>query len=92
MNLYRITQEAITNAVKHGNTKHIMINLIAKHGRLRLTVENDGLDFPAEASQKDGMGLKIMRYRAEVINSTLDVRKRASGGTIVTCDLSNGTQ
>ena len=92
MNLYRITQEAITNAVKHGNTKHIMINLIAKHGRLRLTVENDGLDFPAEVSQKEGMGLKIMRYRAEVINSTLDVRKRASGGTIVTCDLSNGTQ
>jgi signal transduction histidine kinase len=92
MNLYRIAQEAITNAVKHGNTKNIMISLIVEHGRLRLTVENDGLDFPAEASQKDGMGLRIMRYRAEVINSSLDVRKRASGGTIVTCALSNGIQ
>jgi PAS domain S-box-containing protein len=86
-NLYRIAQEAITNAIKHGNAKNIMIDLIAERGCLRLTVENDGLDFPAGVNCKDGMGLRIMRYRAEVINGALDVRKGDDGGTIVTCSL-----
>ncbi len=89
MNLYRIAQEAITNAIKHGKAKNIRIDLIAGRGCLTLTVENDGLDFPAGANHSDGMGLRIMRYRAEVINSSLEVRKGTNGGTIVTCDLSN---
>lgn len=89
MNLYRIAQEAITNAVKHGHAKNIKISLIAEHSRLRLIVENDGLEFPVGANYKDGMGLRIMQYRAEIINSSLDVRKGTNGGTIVTCDLSN---
>jgi signal transduction histidine kinase len=98
MNLYRIAQEAITNAVRHGNTSNITISLIAgpgaydrQSGPLTLTVENDGLDFPAETDRADGMGLKIMRYRAEAINSSLEIRKRANGGTVVTCELPNGT-
>ncbi|MEJ2705952.1 MAG: histidine kinase [Sedimentisphaerales bacterium] len=92
MNLYRIAQEAITNAIKHGNAKKILISLSAGRSHLRLTVENDGLDFPAGESFRDGMGLRIMRYRAEVINSSLDIRKGADGGTIVACDLSNKGQ
>jgi signal transduction histidine kinase len=89
MNLYRIAQEAITNAIKHGHAKNIRIDLIAGSGCLTLTVENDGLDLPAGANHSDGMGLRIMRYRAEVINSSLEVRKGTNGGTIVTCDLLN---
>ncbi|MHC4558958.1 MAG: PAS domain-containing sensor histidine kinase [Planctomycetota bacterium] len=89
MNLYRITQEAITNAIKHGNAKNIGIGLIAEQDCLKLTVVNDGLDFPAGESYDEGMGLKIMRYRAEVINGSLDVRKSAKGGTMVTCVFSN---
>lgn len=89
MNLYRIAQEAITNAIKHGHAKNIRIGLFAVHSYLTLTVENDGLDFPAGTNHGDGMGLRIMRYRAEVINCSLEVRKGANGGTIVTCDLSN---
>lgn len=86
-NLYRIAQEAITNAIKHGHAKNILICLVSKYGCLRLTVENDGLDFPAGESCTDGMGLRIMRYRAEVINGLLEVRKGNNGGTIVTCSL-----
>jgi len=89
MNLYRIAQEAITNAIKHGHAKNITIGLIAVRSCLTLTVENDGLDFPAGANHSDGMGLRIMRYRAEVMNSSLEVGKGTNGGTIVTCDLSN---
>ncbi|MHC4192350.1 MAG: sensor histidine kinase [Planctomycetota bacterium] len=87
INLYRIAQEAITNAIKHGKAKKIMIELTSKNGGLTLTVENDGLDFLAGPSHSEGMGLKIMRYRAEIINSSFDIHKGTNGGTIVTCVL-----
>ena len=89
MNLYRIAQEAVTNAIKHGNAKNILVSLVAERGHLRLTVENDGLNFPTKGGMRDGMGLRIMRHRAEVINSSLEICKGSNGGTIVTCDLSN---
>jgi len=89
MNLYRIAQEAITNAIRHGKTNNIKINLISEDGWLTMTVENDGLDFAAEPRRAEGMGLKIMRHRAEVVNGSLDIRKGAAGGTIVTFVLSN---
>ncbi len=89
INLYRIAQEAITNAIKHGKAKKIRIDLTSKNDGLTLTVENDGLDFPAGPSHGEGMGLKIMRYRAEIINSSLDIYKGTNGGTIVTCVLPN---
>jgi PAS domain S-box-containing protein len=89
INLYRIAQEAITNAIKHGKAKNIRIELISRNDSLRLTVENDGLDFPAGQTYGRGMGLKIMRYRAEIMDGSLDIRKGIDGGTIVTCVVSN---
>ncbi|MHC4508816.1 MAG: PAS domain-containing sensor histidine kinase [Planctomycetota bacterium] len=89
INLYRIAQEAITNAVKHGKARNIRVRLTSQHDRIILTIENDGLDFPAGPSRVEGMGLKIMRYRAELMNSSLDIRKGAHEGTIVTCVLPN---
>lgn len=87
INLYRIAQEAITNAVKHGKARNIHVRLSSQNGNVVLSVENDGLDFPAEPDRLEGMGLKIMRYRAELMNSSLMVCKGARGGTIVTCVL-----
>jgi signal transduction histidine kinase len=89
INLYRIAREAITNAIKHGKAKNIGIELTAKNDCLTLMVENDGLGFPAGPSHGEGMGLKIMRYRAEMINGSLDIRKGSDGGTIVTCVFPN---
>lgn len=89
MNLYRIAQEAITNAIRHGKTKNIKIGLISEHGWLTMSVENDGLDFASERRDGEGMGLRIMRHRAEVINGLIDIRKRPEGGTIVTCVIPN---
>lgn len=74
---------------RSGKTKNIRIGLISEDGWLTMTVENDGSDFAVETSCGEGMGLKIMRHRAEVINGSLDICKRAEGGTIVTCTLSN---
>lgn len=89
INLYRIAQEAITNAVKHGKATEITIDLTPYEERIVLTVENNGLGFPLAPACEGGMGLKIMHHRAEVINGLLDVRQGADGGAIVTCVFSN---
>jgi len=85
--LYRIAQEAITNAVRHGQTRRIAVRLTATDDRTELTVENDGRDFPARLPKSRGMGLQVMSYRAEMIGGTLTVRRRSGGGTKVTCTL-----
>jgi len=90
--LYRITQEAINNAIKHGKTKNIRIELARKKDKSVLKVENDGLDFPEEFEARGtGMGLQIMDHRADIIGASLDIHKAPEGGTIVTCSFSNKT-
>jgi signal transduction histidine kinase len=84
--LYRITQEAITNAIKHGKAKDIRIKLACKLNENILTIENDGLAFPEETeAQGTGMGLQIMDHRADIIGASLNIRKGPKDGTIVTC-------
>ncbi|MHC4146766.1 MAG: MEDS domain-containing protein [Planctomycetota bacterium] len=84
--LYRITQEAITNAIKHGKTNSIAVELARRKDDLVLTVQNDGLDFPAEFEARGtGMGLQIMDHRADIIGASLNVHKRVEGGTTVIC-------
>jgi signal transduction histidine kinase len=85
--LYRIVQEAITNALTHGRAKHITVSLEADDGRLKLTVQNDGLKIPASASTAKGMGMRIMQHRASLINANLSFKPANGGGTIVTCVL-----
>jgi len=89
VNLYRIAQEAVTNAIKHGKAQNVRIALASAGGQSVLTVKNDGLDFEPAHQKGGGMGLNIMRYRAEIINGAIDIRKGASGGTEVTCTLPN---
>ena len=85
VHLYRIAQEAIVNAIKHGKTKNIRISLTFDHDKAVLTAENDGLDFPEGITNSAGMGLNIMNHRAEIINGALDVRRHPKRGTILTC-------
>jgi len=85
--LYRIAQEAVTNALKHGRPKHVVIGLSAEDERATLRVEDDGTGFPEEVGNSEGMGLRIMKYRAEMIGASLDVGRAAGGGAVVTCSL-----
>lgn len=88
--IYRIVQEAITNAVRHGNAKNISIKLrLTKEGTI-LSIESDGLDFPKVSVHRRGFGLKIMQYRTDLIGGSLDIRKGDKGGTVVTCIFPNG--
>ncbi len=87
MHLYRIAQEAVTNALKHGKARHIRIGLAADGPAVTMTVVDDGKGLPADVSVRDGMGLRIMRYRAEVVGGTLLVERRPEGGTRVACSV-----
>lgn len=89
INIYRITQEAITNAIKHGKAKNITIQLTAHNGGFKLTVENDGLDFPEILPDNKGMGLRIMDHRAEIISGSLEIKKALNAGTLLTCIFPN---
>jgi len=85
--LYKITQEAVTNAIKHAQAKAIGIRLANGSGELRLTVQNDGLPFPNLKSPSTGLGLRIMNYRASLIGALLEIKGDGSQGTCVTCSL-----
>ena len=88
-NLYRIAQEAINNALKHGHCKSISIGLGAVDEEVIVTVKDDGIGFPEGMDQSSGMGLHIMNYRAKMIGASLDIRRGAGGGTIVMCSFHN---
>lgn len=88
--LYRITQEAITNAIKHGQARNVQVEFACRDGKTVLSIENDGLDFPQKLDRmRAGMGLQIMDHRADIIGASLEIRKAPEGGTIVTCSFRN---
>lgn len=88
-NLYRIAQEAINNALKHGHAKNISVGLGAVEDEVTLTIKDDGIGFPETLEGANGMGLHIMNYRAKMIGAFLDIRRGAGGGTIVICSFHN---
>lgn len=89
INLFRIAQEAVNNAVKHSRAKSISIGLGAVEDEVTLTVNDDGIGFPSKLDRPQGMGLHIMNYRARMIGASLDIRRGARGGTIVICSFRN---
>ena len=92
VHLYRVAQEAVTNAIKHGEAKNIQIGLASGRDKSVLTVKNDGLDFPEEFEARGtGMGLQIMDHRVDIIGGSLDIHKAPEGGTILTCTFPNKT-
>jgi signal transduction histidine kinase len=86
--LYRIAQEAINNAVKHGRATQVNIELLIKGKLRRLEVTDNGTGFRKAKAGHSGMGLRIMKYRADVIGGTLAVLPVEGGGTVVTCEFS----
>ena len=81
--LYRIAQEAVHNAVEHGAAREVQINLAFNHEVMVLTIRDNGKGFDSNANG-NGMGLRIMRYRAQCIGGSCDVQS-SSEGTAVRC-------
>ncbi|HEY3853165.1 MAG TPA: response regulator [Verrucomicrobiae bacterium] len=86
VHLYRIAQEAATNAIKHGHAKNVLLSLAGNGSRVILTIKDDGKGFPPKTKSK-GMGLRVMHHRARMIGATISVRQPREGGITVTCSL-----
>ncbi|HEY5770386.1 MAG TPA: ATP-binding protein, partial [Terrimicrobium sp.] len=87
--LYRIAQEAISNAARHGRAETIVVALHRTVSETRLTITDDGCGLPPPADRSGGMGLRIMRYRAELIGAVLTIEPAKGAGTFVKCVLRN---
>jgi PAS domain S-box-containing protein len=84
--LYRIAQEAVTNARRHGGAQLITVTLTIQPTLVRLEIIDDGVGVAPEAAKSTGMGLKIMRYRAASIGARLAIGPGIPGGTLVVCE------
>ncbi len=97
--LYRIAQEAITNAIRHGKASRIEVDLRMTGDRLALAVKDNGVGLPAKNGQppsaysgpssvRSGIGVQGMYYRAHLIGGVFDLRRHPRGGAIATCSIS----
>lgn len=85
---YRIAQECITNAAKHGQAPVVRVSLAEKNGSLLMRVSNNGKPFPPAAKDSHGMGLHIMRHRAESMDASLDFELQPPDASFaVRCEL-----
>ena len=83
--IYRIAQEAVSNAVRHAQASRIVITLDVVDGECILGVTDNGIGLGDDVGRSAGMGLRIMQYRARMIDGRLEVKPGDCGGTRVTC-------
>ncbi len=87
IHLYRIAQEAITNAIKHGKAQHIIIRMGTRNNVTTLSISDDGSGLSESARDVRGMGLRIMAYRASMMGAVFGVEPQTPRGTRVICTL-----
>ncbi len=89
MHLYRIAQESISNAVKHGKASNITLDLKTENGSLKLSVKDDGIGFSKsqKKQKKTGMGINIMRYRANILSGRIEIFETDNQETKVVCTI-----
>jgi signal transduction histidine kinase len=87
MHLYRIAQEAVINAIKHGHVSQVVVDLSIENGTLTMRVNDDGIGLPDQLPADRGLGLRIMASRAEMIGAHFSAKNNSAGGAIVTCEL-----
>jgi PAS domain S-box-containing protein len=83
--LFRIAQEAVSNAIKHGKARRVVISLRDARGRIILKVSDNGGGFPKRTAKTKGMGLRIMQSRAGMIGGTMAIERNSGGGMNVIC-------
>ncbi len=81
--IYRIAQESITNAVKHGRATSVQVSLAAHPEHMELLVKDNGSGFDKSDSSTGGIGLHIMHYRAGILGGELAIENNREGGVTV---------
>jgi PAS domain S-box-containing protein len=87
--LYRMSQEALANALKHGTPKHIAVRLKSEGDLVTLEIADDGTGLVEAPCGPTGMGLRIMHYRAELIGAKLAIKPNKPSGTHIVCALNH---
>jgi signal transduction histidine kinase len=87
LHLYRIAQESINNAIRHGRAGQISLSVRSADEGVSLTIEDDGIGFAPEQRLTWGMGLRTMQYRANAIGGRLDIRSCSGQGSRVSCEV-----
>jgi signal transduction histidine kinase len=85
--LYRIAQEAVNNALKHSRAQEIAISLTEQDGLWRMSVKDDGRGLSPGSKRHSGLGLRMMKYRAQLIGAALDINSAPNKGVQITCTL-----
>jgi two-component system CheB/CheR fusion protein len=83
--MFRIAQEAVSNAIKHGRARKIVITLKNLPGRIRLNISDNGTGLKKQSPNHKGMGLRIMQSRASMIGGSMAIDSKPEGGVSVTC-------
>ncbi len=86
LHLYRVAQEALKNAIKHSGAKNVLLILDRSETHVCVIVQDDGKGFSPRRRTK-GLGLHIMRYRANALGGELRIEKRRTGGMEITCTI-----
>lgn len=87
--VYRIAQEAVSNAIRHGKATEVSIRVEDGADRTELRVSDNGAGVPSPLPANHGMGLRIMRYRASMLGGSLAIERKPGGGTLVTCSIAS---
>jgi PAS domain S-box-containing protein len=87
IHLYRIAQEALRNAVKHGRAGKVTIDLKTSEKKIVLSVRDNGVGIPLKPRKSKGLGLRIMDHRAKLLGGSVLLRKSPKGGTTVICTI-----
>lgn len=86
VHLYRITQEALGNAMRHANATRVSVTMEREGQQLRISVADNGCGSGIRR-KPDGIGLRTMRYRANLIGASLEMGSLPNGGTVICCTL-----
>jgi PAS domain S-box-containing protein len=84
--LYRLAQEAVTNALKHAHAAHIRVRILVTAETVQVCIEDDGVGIGVVTHESSGFGLRSMRLRAAAVGATVEVLAKADGGTLVRCE------
>ncbi len=81
--LFRIVQEATSNAVKHGNASKVQIDMQSDETKLTIKIEDNGTGFAPDWDQHKGLGVRIMKFRSRLIGANLEISKSSLGGAAI---------